>query len=45
VLVHHSLPAFLSMAAVSLLALPLAARLTSPVGGDLGDQSMPVAVG
>jgi predicted MFS family arabinose efflux permease len=30
VLVHHPLAAFLAMAAVSLLGLPLAARLTSP---------------
>jgi predicted MFS family arabinose efflux permease len=30
ILVHHPLAAFLAMAAVSLLGLPLAARLTSP---------------
>jgi len=33
VLVHHPLAAFLAMAAVSLLGLPLATRLTSPIGG------------
>jgi predicted MFS family arabinose efflux permease len=32
VLVHHPLAAFLAMAVVSLLGLPLAARLTSPIG-------------
>ncbi len=30
ILVHHPLPAFLAMAAVSLIGLPLAARLASP---------------
>jgi hypothetical protein len=29
ILVHHPLPAFLAMAGISLLGLPLAARLTS----------------
>jgi cyanate permease len=45
VLVHHPLPAFLAMGAVSLLALPLAARLSSPVSEDLGDRSLPAAAG
>jgi MFS family permease len=31
ILVHHPLAAFLAMAAISVLGLPLAARLTSPV--------------
>jgi hypothetical protein len=39
-LVHHSLAAFLAMAGVSLLALPLAARLISPVDEDLGERSL-----
>jgi predicted MFS family arabinose efflux permease len=30
ILVHHPLPAFLAMAGISLIGLPLAARLTSP---------------
>ncbi|MGA2319359.1 MAG: MFS transporter [Solirubrobacteraceae bacterium] len=30
ILVHHPLPAFLAMAGISLVGLPLAARLTSP---------------
>jgi predicted MFS family arabinose efflux permease len=38
VLVHDPLPAFLAMGAVSLLGLPLAARLTSPTGEELGAQ-------
>jgi predicted MFS family arabinose efflux permease len=45
ILVHHSLPAFLTMGAVSLLALPLAARLALPAGEDLSGRSMPVPVG
>jgi hypothetical protein len=34
ILVHHPLAAFLAMAGVALLGLPLAARLTSPVVAD-----------
>ncbi len=34
VLVHHPLAAFLAMAAVSLLGLPLVARVTSPAAGE-----------
>jgi predicted MFS family arabinose efflux permease len=35
ILVHHPLAAFGAMAAVSLLGLPLAARLTAPAGADM----------
>jgi predicted MFS family arabinose efflux permease len=45
VLVHHPLPAFLAMGAISLLALPLAARLVSPVVEDLTDRSLAGAPG
>jgi predicted MFS family arabinose efflux permease len=41
VLVHDPLAAFLAMAAVSLLGLPLAARLTPPTGAELGAQPVP----
>ncbi len=41
-LVHDPLAAFLAMGAVSLLGLPLAARLTSPTGQELGG-GQPVA--
>jgi hypothetical protein len=46
VLVHEPLAAFLAMAAVSLLGLPLAARL-SPAGvaQEPGRRSSPVAAG
>jgi cyanate permease len=43
VLVHHPLAAFLAMGAVSLLGLPLAARLTSPSGEESSGD--PVLVG
>ena len=36
VLVHHPLPAFLTMAAVALLGLPLAARVSFPVAVGVG---------
>jgi predicted MFS family arabinose efflux permease len=36
ILVHHPLAAFLAMAGVALLGLPLAARLTSPLAGERG---------
>src|SRR5271168_1228323 len=45
ILVHHPLAAFLSMAAVSLLGLPLAARLTSPAGEERGGTPAPVGAG
>jgi len=38
VLVHHPLAAFIAMAAVSLLGLPLAARLTASSDQELGTQ-------
>jgi len=41
VLVHHPLAAFLAMAAVALLGLPLAARLRSPVGEQRGGTAEP----
>jgi cyanate permease len=43
VLVHHPLEAFLAMAAVSLLGLPLAARLTSPAS--VGSTGEPATAG
>jgi predicted MFS family arabinose efflux permease len=46
VLVHHPLPAFLAMAAVSLLALPLAARLSLPSDEeDLAEQPLLTVAG
>jgi Na+-transporting methylmalonyl-CoA/oxaloacetate decarboxylase beta subunit len=45
VLVHHPLAAFLAMAGVSLLGLPLAARLTSPAAEGRGGSPAPVAAG
>jgi hypothetical protein len=42
-LVHHPLGAFLAMAAVSLLGLPLAARLALPGGRELDAQPAPAA--
>jgi predicted MFS family arabinose efflux permease len=36
ILVHEPFAAFLAMAAVSLLGLPIAARLTTPTGDELG---------
>lgn len=44
-LVHHPLAAFLAMGAISLLGLPLAARLKPVVGEQLGSDPMPVAAG
>lgn len=43
VLIHHPLAAFLAMAAVSLLGLPLAARLKPVVGEGLGSEPVPLA--
>jgi predicted MFS family arabinose efflux permease len=43
VLVHHPLAACLAMAVVSLLGLPLAARLSSPVG-ERGDRAQAPAI-
>jgi predicted MFS family arabinose efflux permease len=40
VLVHDPLAAFLAMGAVSLLGLPIAARLTAPTGEELGAGSL-----
>ncbi len=45
ILVHNPLAAFLAMGAVSLLGLPLVARLTSPSGEDLAGRPSPVTVG
>jgi predicted MFS family arabinose efflux permease len=45
VLVHHPLAAFLAMAGVSLLGLPLAARLTSTAAEGHGGSPAPVAAG
>jgi predicted MFS family arabinose efflux permease len=45
VLVHHPLAAFLAMAAVSLLGLPLAARLSSPIGGRRDGAQTPAVAG
>ncbi len=45
VLVHHPLAAFLAMAAVSLLGLPLAARLHSTAGEQSGGRPAPAAAG
>jgi predicted MFS family arabinose efflux permease len=46
VLIHHPLAAFGAMALVSLLGLPLAARLTSPIGQQrYGVTSAPTAAG
>jgi predicted MFS family arabinose efflux permease len=44
-LVHHPLPAFLAMAAVSLLGLPLARRLASPAARDPAGAGASVAAG
>lgn len=44
-LVHHPLVAFLAMGAVSLLGLPLAARLKPVVGDELGVEPLQVAAG
>ncbi len=44
-LVHHPLGAFLAMAAVSLLGLPLAARLALPGGREPDAQPAPAAAG
>lgn len=40
VLVHDPLAAFLAMAAVSLVGLPIAARLTAPTGDELSTSSL-----
>jgi predicted MFS family arabinose efflux permease len=45
ILVHHPLAAFLAMGAVALLGLPIAARLTSPVGEQSSGTSVPVVAG
>jgi predicted MFS family arabinose efflux permease len=45
ILVHEPLAAFLAMAGVSLLGLPLAARLTSPVGLAGGAEPVTAGVG
>jgi len=45
ILVHHPLAAFGAMAAVSLLGLPLAARLTSPAGEQSSGTPVPVVAG
>jgi predicted MFS family arabinose efflux permease len=45
ILVHHPLAAFLAMAAVSLLGLPLAARLTLPVVEERSGAPAPAIVG
>jgi predicted MFS family arabinose efflux permease len=44
-LIHHPLPAFLAMGAVSLLGLPLAARLKPAVGEQVLVEPTPVAAG
>jgi predicted MFS family arabinose efflux permease len=45
VLVHHPTAAFLAMAGVSLLGLPLAARLTSPAAQEAAGSPAPAAAG
>jgi predicted MFS family arabinose efflux permease len=45
VLVHHPLAAFGAMALVSLLGLPLATRLTSPIGGQREGATAPAVAG
>ena len=45
ILVHHPLAAFLAMGAVSLLGLPLAARLISPTAEQPGGAAAPAAAG
>jgi predicted MFS family arabinose efflux permease len=45
ILVHHPLAAFLAMGAVSLLGLPLVARLSSSGGEDLAGRPSPATVG
>jgi len=45
ILVHHPLAAFLAMGAVSLLGLPLAARLTSPEGEERSGTPAAAALG
>jgi predicted MFS family arabinose efflux permease len=42
ILVHHPLAAFLAMGAASLLGLPLAARLVSPLGDEAASGGKPV---
>jgi predicted MFS family arabinose efflux permease len=44
-LIHHALPAFLAMGAVSLLGLPLVARMKPLVGEPLGAEPVPLAAG
>ncbi len=43
ILVHHPLPAFLAMAGISLVGLPLAARLTSPDADNAAPAAAPAA--
>jgi predicted MFS family arabinose efflux permease len=43
-LVHHPLAAFATMAGISLLGLPIAARLTSPIAGPRDDRPAAPAV-
>ncbi len=45
VLVHDPLAAFLAMAAVSLLGLPIAARLTAPTGDELSSGPLAATAG
>jgi predicted MFS family arabinose efflux permease len=45
ILVHHPLAAFIAMGVVSLLGLPLAGRLTSPVGEEAGGVAASAVVG
>ena len=45
ILIHHPLAAFGAMAAVSLLGLPLAARLTSPAAEQPGGTPVPATSG
>jgi predicted MFS family arabinose efflux permease len=45
ILVHHPLAAFLAMAGVALLGLPLAARLTSPMVEERGGTPTPAIAG
>jgi predicted MFS family arabinose efflux permease len=43
-LIHHPAPAFFAMGAVSLLGLPLVARMKPVVGEQLGGEPVPLAV-
>jgi predicted MFS family arabinose efflux permease len=44
-LVHHELAAFLTLAAISLLGLPLAARLSAPLAEPTEESRSPIAAG